>query len=1058
MKKIFSILFSPKSSLVLLLLFTISIAVATFVEDSYDTITAQLLIYKSWWFELIIGLMALNFFGNLKRYHFFTKGKLGGFLFHLGFVVMIVGAAITRFFGFEGTMHIREGGSSNVIYSNEPYLRVDLNGPKGSYNGTYPVQLSAITDNNFSHTIKSGDGQSVKVSFSRFIKNAEETVNENVAGGIDMLGLQISADGATQGLYLKKGERFNASGITIAFADTSADNDIVIFEQEGKLLAHSKGEVFGMIMESEKADTTQRGMDVEFREKNLFQYKNVLFTLMKFYKQAALDFKKIQVDDGHDHGVDVLTVKVEYGGQQQLLNLTEVSDFENPGQDLNFGDMKINVKYGAKPIQLPFSLHLNDFVLDRYAGSMSPSSFASEVTVNDPKENTKFDKRIFMNNVLDYQGYRFFQSSYDSDEMGTILTVNHDFWGTWISYASYLILLIGFIITMLTKNSRFHFLSVAIRNLRERRKTLVLFLLFSFSVNFLLAQQPENHSVNKENAEKFGKLLVQTFEGRLEPIHTMAYDVMHKISRKDAFNFEGRGSMDAMQVFIDLILDPEYWKQQKMIYIREKSVTNILGIEGNNASFNDFFDNTGKYKLVDLVESAFRKTQASQNRFDKELIKVDERLNVFYMLLQGAILKIFPENPTSRKWVDWSDTLAKRPLTGALGLINNDLQLNELNYSNILGAYFQALMSATHSGDYSKSDRIVGYIRDIQRNNIDAKDFPSEKKIEMEIKYNKAKIFNSLTGYYAIISILLLFFAFADNLKSKSAKWLLWAQRICIYLLVATFLYHSYGMIMRWYLSGHAPWSDGYEALLLIAWSTVLAGFFFMKNSKIIQAATAFLASLSLMTAGLSNYDPQLTNLQPVLKSYWLIIHVAVITISYGFLALGFILGVINMFLYIFKSRKNAIKTDLLISELTFINEKNLQIGLFLATLGTFLGGVWANESWGRYWGWDAKETWALVIVIVYSIVLHLRLVPKLRGFYIFNVGSIIGFGSVLMTFIGVNYFFSKGLHSYASDDKTIFPLWAWILIFAFVLLIVIAGVRHKATKGHSRDIEDSEQ
>lgn len=199
-----------------------------------------------------------------------------------------------------------------------------------------------------------------------------------------------------------------------------------------------------------------------------------------------------------------------------------------------------------------------------------------------------------------------------------------------------------------------------------------------------------------------------------------------------------------------------------------------------------------------------------------------------------------------------------------------------------------------------------------------------------------------------------------------------------------------------------------------------------------------------LMTAGLSNYDPQLTNLQPVLKSYWLILHVAGITISYGFLGLGFILGLMNMFLYLFKTNKNNVRLDLLIKELTYINEMNLEIGLFLATVGTFLGGIWANVSWGRYWGWDAKETWALIIVIVYAIILHFRLIPKLKSAYIFNVASIVGFGTVLMTFIGVNYYLSKGLHSYGTGDTPIFPIWAWIMIFSVILLIVVAGVKEK--------------
>ena len=191
-----------------------------------------------------------------------------------------------------------------------------------------------------------------------------------------------------------------------------------------------------------------------------------------------------------------------------------------------------------------------------------------------------------------------------------------------------------------------------------------------------------------------------------------------------------------------------------------------------------------------------------------------------------------------------------------------------------------------------------------------------------------------------------------------------------------------------------------------------------------------------------------------MLKSYWLILHVAVITISYGFLGLGFFLGMINIFLSLFKSAKNVLRLDLLIKELTYINEMNLEVGLALATIGTFLGGIWANESWGRYWGWDAKETWALIIVIFYAMVLHLRLIPKLKSAFVFNVASVIAFGTVIMTFIGVNYYLSKGMHSYASDETPVFPLWAWISIISLILIIFVAGIREWKFK--DKKIEDS--
>ena len=415
------------------------------------------------------------------------------------------------------------------------------------------------------------------------------------------------------------------------------------------------------------------------------------------------------------------------------------------------------------------------------------------------------------------------------------------------------------------------------------------------------------------------------------------------------------------------------------------------------------------------------------------------------LITYGSILKVFPaQGSKNNKWISWEDKEAMLPLTGAITVINNELMLKEFNYANIMQAYIFEVVNAKNTGDYTKANKIVGFIADIQKQNSDPSLLPSETKIKAEIFYNDADIFILLKNVYAAISVLLLVLAFIENVKSKRSKFIGYALNTLTILLGIAFLYHTLGMGLRWYITGHAPWSNGYEALILVAWGSLLAGFSFAKISKLTLAATTLLAFFVLMTASHSSYDPQLTNLQPVLKSYWLIIHVATLTISYGFLGLGFILGLMNMFIYIFKTKKTSIHLDLLIAENSHIIEMNLIIGLILATLGTFLGAVWANESWGRYWGWDAKETWALIIVITYSLVIHMRFIPKFNGKFAFNVASILGFSSVIMTFVGVNYYLSKGMHSYGAGDTPIFPLWAWGTIFAIILLIIFAGIKEK--------------
>lgn len=262
-------------------------------------------------------------------------------------------------------------------------------------------------------------------------------------------------------------------------------------------------------------------------------------------------------------------------------------------------------------------------------------------------------------------------------------------------------------------------------------------------------------------------------------------------------------------------------------------------------------------------------------------------------------------------------------------------------------------------------------------------------------------------------------------------------------LLFGLFLLHTAGLAARWYISGHAPWSNGYESMIYIGWATIFAGFLFSRTSKMTLAATAILTALILMVAHLNWLDPEITPLVPVLKSYWLMIHVAIITGSYGFLGLGALLGFMNLILMILKTNKNKENITDTIKELTYINEMTLTVGVFMATVGTFLGGVWANESWGRYWGWDPKETWALVIVLIYAMILHLRFIPKANGKYLFNLLSVLGFSTVIMTYFGVNYYLS-GLHSYAKGDPVPIPTFVPITVVVILVIAVIAYLRNR--------------
>ncbi|MBU8893884.1 MAG: cytochrome c biogenesis protein CcsA [Bacteroidales bacterium] len=1045
-QKILKLLFSNKTTIILLLFLGVVIGIATFIENQYDTFTAKVIIYNTKWFETILVLLVINFIGNIRKHKLLRKEKLSSFTLHVAFIVMIIGAGITRYFGFEGDMHIREGESSNLIFSLEPYFQIKEINNKASFCTNKPVYFSQIGNNPKYQEFEFNKNETIKVNFKEYIRNAEEIIIPHI-GDKEIIELSVAYEKSIETVYIKKGAYKKLGTIVFSYDNNSITNSVNITEQNNKFFIQSPYPIRVNKKSEMAAQIIKEDSISNFKENYVYSINRELFLFIKHHKNAQIKWLK---GDPDNNKIDVLLANIEIGKISKDIELFYDNEkYVQKATNTIINGSEFEITYGLKPIKIPFSIQLNDFILNKYPGSQNPSSYTSEVTLIDDRINLKENHSILKNNILKYDGYRFFQTLYDVDEKGTILSVNHDFYGTLISYIGYFLLGIGFLLLMLSKKSRFNELSKKIKNIRLQRKELliILFTAFSLSGFSLTNKQTQNH-VSVNHAEEFGKLLVQSYEGRFAPVNSLAYDVMHKISKKDKIILPQNERMDAMHVFLDMLHNQLFWKQQDIIYVGNKSVRDILGISDKYASFNDFFNEQNRYKLENYLQTAFNKKPKEQTKFDKEIIKVTERVNICIMTYNGSLLKIFPEqNSINNNWINWNDSVALSSLTGNLEMLNADFQLPKLNYRNIMQVYLKSVSEAQKTGNYYRPNQILGYIESIQRQNISDNILPTKFKVGIEIFYNKAKIFIHLKYIYAILGLSLLIFTMVENFTSSNNKIIRYGILSFAVLLSFAFAYHTSGMGLRWYLTNHAPWSNGYETLLLVAWGGLLAGFSFIRHSKITLSATALLAFLILMTAGHSYYDPQLTNLQPVLKSHWLIFHVATITIGYAFLALGFFLGLINIFMFLFISSKNKTKVTLIIKELTYINEKALFVGLFLTTAGTFMGGIWANESWGRYWGWDAKETWSLIIILVYAIILHLKLIPKMKSQLVFNIGSIVGFGSVIMTFIGVNYYFTKGLHSYASDDPPIFPIWAWVIILLLFALISLAIIKEKVYK-----------
>jgi cytochrome c-type biogenesis protein CcsB len=402
-----------------------------------------------------------------------------------------------------------------------------------------------------------------------------------------------------------------------------------------------------------------------------------------------------------------------------------------------------------------------------------------------------------------------------------------------------------------------------------------------------------------------------------------------------------------------------------------------------------------------------------------------------------SLLKIFPiPNDPNNTWESPADQNHNSDL---LGLAAGKMLFSE---------YISKLNVGIKSGNYSEANAALQKIRDYQQRE-GAAIIPPRSKTNLEVVYNEVNIFKSLFPVFFILGFVLFAFLFTQIFKPHyQFKWII---RILVGICALAFAAQTVGLGLRWYIAGHAPWSNGYESMIYVGWGTMLAGFIFMRKAPIVISVAALLTAVILLTAHMSWLNPEITNLVPVLKSYWLTFHVATITASYSFLALGCLIGFLNLLIIIFRNKSNVERVNLILKELTLIIELSLSIGLILLVIGNFLGGIWANESWGRYWGWDPKETWSLVTIIVYSFILHMRLIPGLRSTFSFNFLAMFGFASVLMTYFGVNYYLS-GLHSYASGDPVPVPTFVYYTVGILILVSIPAYFNERKFESKSEN------
>ncbi len=671
-KRIAAFLFSTRLTAFLFILFAAAMAVGTFLDQGYPkppSPYARELIFNAWWFEAIMVFFMINFLGNIARFKLYKKEKWATLTLHLAFILIILGAFITRYIGFEGVMHIREGATEQSFLSDQTYISTFIDGDY-KVDGVLmrrnvPDKLVRLSQRLTPDAQWTTDynGQEVVFKVVDYIANAKDGLVEDPEGDL-YLKLVESGDGTRHEHYLKEGSVTNIHNLLYSFNQpTPGAINIEFVEGEYFIESPFAGDYMRMADQKKGVVDADLRSILEFR--SLYQIGGTAFVIPDPALRGKMDLVKASEEEAT--GTDAAVVEVSTAGKTDRITLLGGKGLSPAPKVLEIEGLSIGMSYGSKAYELPFSITLNDFIAEKYPGTEKAySSFKSKVTVNDTEG--LFDYDIFMNHILDHKGYRFFQASFDPDEKGTVLSVNHDWWGTYTTYLGYFLLYIGLMAILFDRHTRFKDLEKMLDRVKRKKKAL-LFLPLMFLFTGLEAQTvPMNsakadsivlaNAVKKEQAEAFGRLILQD-NGRMKPVNTFSSELLRKISGKDDYK-----GLNPDQVFLSMTEFPMMWYGLPILKLdwRNDSIKKILGVQSDTKQIAliDLFDERGNSKIDRYVEEASAKT--NPNQFEKDFIKLYEKSYVLNEALGGGILKIFPiPGSVENKWISYQE-LSATPL------------------------------------------------------------------------------------------------------------------------------------------------------------------------------------------------------------------------------------------------------------------------------------------------------------------------------------------------------------------------------------------------------------
>lgn len=643
---------------------------------------------------------------------------------------------------------------------------------------------------------------------------------------------------------------------------------------------------------------------------------------------------------------------------------------------------------GMKEEKLPFSLCLKKFEAKMHDGTNAAADYSSKFTVIDGDD--KSEGEVSMNNIYSHRSYRLYQSSYDEDGKGSVLAINADPYGIPVTYTGYALLFISLVWMLFDPKGGYRKL---LKSPLLKKGALMTALILSMgNIQTLHAESAtgnlQNAVLPKETAEKFGELHI-LYNDRICPVQTFALDFCKKIY--GARSYQG---LTAEQVLSGWVFYGNTWANEPFIKIKSGEMKTAMNLP-DYASLNTFFNREmGGYTIGQYVQEYYN---GQQDKFHQQAADIDGKIQIIMELREGISLKVLPYTFTKNVKATKDHPFIKAGTTTWFSPVDKLPQAVEQQHALYIRNVFSLLNGDVKAGNTSRVNEFFVKMKKYQEVSS-GNSLPTATQYKAERINNAFPFATILFMANLTLGFIALFYTIYRMTKKKEIKVLNIALPI---LLGVSFLALTFGLALRWIISGNIPMSNGYESMLTVAWFVMLISILMQLRIRIVMVFGFLISGFFLLVSHINQMDPAIGQMMPVLNSPLLSIHVSIIMMSYALLSLTFICGIMGICM-----RSHG-------DELQDLSRLFLYPALTTMGFGIFIGAIWANVSWGNYWSWDSKETWALITFMIYAVVVHTQSLPVFRKPLVYHIYITLAFLSIAMTYFGVNYFLT-GMHSYA--------------------------------------------